>query len=327
MRFVIATLIAGVLFGSTGTAQALGTDGSNPISVGAARLVFGGGVLALVSFLMARRARRVPVGEFDVVPEVQSDRVVDHSAAIDLSRVPTWVIVAIGGFTVLTYQPFFFGGTELNGVAIGTVVALGSAPIFTGLFAWFLNRSYPGRSWALATGGAIVGITLLAFAAGGGSAAGPLGLLVSAGAGFSYATYTVLIKLLLARGWSSSQAVGTLFGTAAVGSIPVLVLSGPTWLGTVPGILMVVWLALVTTLTANLLFGYGLVGLNAATVSTLTLAEPLTASVLGLVLLHEQLSALSVAGLAVLGAAIVTLAIATAREQSRGVKLTDATRS
>lgn len=311
MQYVIAVLIAGVLFGTTGTAQALGTDGSNPISVGAARLVFGGGLLALVSWWMARRPSLLELGELDVAPDPVPGPVRNF-------RLPTWLIALFGGIAVLAYQPFFFGGAQLNGVAIGTVVALGSAPVFTGVFEGMLNRKFPGRTWAIATTGAIAGVAVLALASTeGGGGAGVLGLLVSAGAGLSYATYTVFIKMLLGRGWSSSTAVGALFGIAAVGALPLLILSGPSWFATPNGIAMVLWLALVTTVVANLLFGFGLVGLNAATVSTLTLAEPLTASLLGLFLLHETLSLTAGVGLVILGAAIVYLAIASGRASKK----------
>jgi DME family drug/metabolite transporter len=39
--------VAALLFGTTGTAQALGPAGSSPFTVGAARVVIGGGVLGL----------------------------------------------------------------------------------------------------------------------------------------------------------------------------------------------------------------------------------------------------------------------------------------
>lgn len=313
VRFVLAVIVAGVLFGTTGTAQALGTDGSNPLSVGAARLVFGGGLLALVSWWMSKRrtSGSVQLGELDVAPDPEPGPIRTKH------RVPSWLVAGLGGLAVLIYQPCFFGGTQLNGVAVGTVVALGSAPVFTGIFEGLLNRRFPGRTWAIATSGAIIGVTVLALASAEGSGgAGPLGLLVSAGAGLAYATYTVFIKMLLGRGWSSSTAVGTLFGLAGAGALPLLALSSPSWIGTAPGISMVVWLALVTTVIANLLFGFGLVGLNASTVSTLTLAEPLTASLLGLFLLHEQLTLTSSVGLLVLGAAIVYLAAASGRKQT-----------
>ena len=307
MRFVLAVIAAGVLFGTTATSQSLGTDGSNPISVGAARLVFGGGLLALVSWWLAKRRSPIVVGELDVSVDPAPGPVRDR-------RVPTWLIALAGGFGVVAYQPFFFGGAQLNGVAIGTVVALGSAPVFTGLFEGLLNKRFPGRVWAVSTTVALVGIVILVFAtAQSGTGAGPLGLLVSAAAGISYAGYTIFIKLLLGRGWSSSTAVGALFGIAAIGSLPLLLLSEPNWIGTVDGWIMVAWLAVGSTVLANLLFGYGLVGLSAATVATLTLAEPLTAALLGVFVLGEQLSALALLGLGVLAAALAYLALATER--------------
>lgn len=320
MRFVVAVIIAGVLFGTTGTAQALGTDGSNPISVGAARLVFGGGLLALTSWMLARRASKLRLGELDVAPtEVRLAAAAAPQPATPARahRVPSWLIAVLGGLGVVVYQPCFFGGAKLNGVAIGTVVALGSAPVFTGVFEGLISRRFPGRNWAISTTAAIIGVSVLALASAEASGgAGPLGLLVSAGAGLAYASYTIFIKLLIGRGWNSSTAVGTLFGISAVGSLPLLLLSGPNWLSTGPGIAMVVWLALITTVAANLLFGFGLSGLNASTVSTLTLAEPLTASLLGLLLLHEQLSLTAGLGLAILAVAIVYLAVTSGKQRN-----------
>ena len=42
-------------------------------------------------------------------------------------------VVALGALGVAGYQPAFFTGTSRSGVALGTVVALGSGPLFTGL--------------------------------------------------------------------------------------------------------------------------------------------------------------------------------------------------
>ena len=57
-----------------------------------------------------------------------------------------------------------------------------------------------------------------------------------------------------------------------------------------------------------MLFGIGLTGLAPATVSTLTLAEPLTAGLLGVLVLGEALTAGGVVGLVVLAGGIVLLA-------------------
>jgi DME family drug/metabolite transporter len=65
------------------------------------------------------------------------------------------------------------------------------------------------------------------------------------------------------------------------------------------------------------LFGLGLGGLAPATVSTLTLAEPLTAAVLGVALLGETLSAGALSGLLVLATGIIVLATGSVRRSAR----------
>jgi DME family drug/metabolite transporter len=53
-------LLAAVLFGTTGTAQALGPDGTTPLGVGAARLLVGGTALLAVLPLLGRSPRAPP---------------------------------------------------------------------------------------------------------------------------------------------------------------------------------------------------------------------------------------------------------------------------
>ncbi|MEF3405381.1 EamA family transporter [Agromyces sp. CCNWLW203] len=313
MRFVTAVLLAAVCFGTTGTAQALGPEAS-AASVGAARILIGGGALGLIALIPIFAGRRRGAVGTPPVP----------AAGVGTRHpLPSWLVVAIGAAGVLAYQPAFFAGTAANGVAVGTVVALGSAPVITGGLDWALRRRYPGHRWAVATAIATLGVGILATATGGGGAADgtvgadPLGLIASLGAGASYAVYTLAAKALLDRGWSGSSSMGALFGTAAVFSVPVLATTDASWLATGPGLAMALWLGLVTTTVAYLLFGYGLGGLTPATVSTLTLAEPLTAGILGVALLGEALSAGALIGLLVLAAGIVVLATAGAGRRHR----------
>lgn len=313
MRFVVAVLLAAVCFGTTGTAQALGPEAS-AASVGSARILIGGGALAVVAVLLHFAGRR---------RDAIGTSVASASGVAMRHPLRAWLLIALGAAGVLAYQPAFFAGTAANGVAVGTVVALGSAPVITGGLDWALHRRYPGHRWAVATAIATLGVAILAASsdAGGVGSAGadPLGLLASLGAGASYAVYTLAAKALLDRGWSPTGSMGALFGTAAVVSVPVLAMTDASWLTTPEGLAMALWLGLVTTTLAYVLFGAGLAGLAPATVSTLTLAEPLTAGILGVVLLGETLSAGSIAGLAVLAAGIVVLATAGARRTPRPV--------
>lgn len=213
---------------------------------------------------------------------------------------------------MLAYQPAFFAGTSANGVAVGTIVALGSAPVITGALEWALTRRFPGMVWLAATAVATVGVTLLSGVGGGGDISVG-GLLASLGAGASYAVYTLASKALLARGWSPTSTMGAVFGAAAVASVPLLLVTDASWLATPEGLVMALWLGLVTTTLAYLLFAQGLRHLTAATVSTLTLAEPLTATLLGLLVLHETLGGLAVAGLVVLACGLAILVLPTRR--------------
>lgn len=315
MRFMLFVLLAAVCFGTTGTAQALGPEAS-AASVGAARILIGGGGLAAVALILhfAGRRRNGATGT-SVVPTPGVATVASRGR-----RLPSWLLVAVGALGVLAYQPAFFAGTAANGVAVGTVVALGSAPVITGALDWALRRRYPGHRWLVATVIATAGVAILAVATSPGEvSAEPAGLLASLGAGGSYAVYTLAAKALLDRGWSATGSMGALFGAAAVASIPVLLTTDAAWLATGPGLAMALWLGLVATTLAYVLFGLGLDGLAPATVSTLTLAEPLTAGILGVALLGESLSTGAVAGLIVLAAGILVLAASGPRRTAGAV--------
>jgi drug/metabolite transporter, DME family len=310
MRFVSAVLLASVCFGTTGTVQALGPDAS-AASVGAARILIGGGALAIVALALHLAGRRR--GENGTSAASTPGVALRHP-------LPSWLVVVIGAAGVLAYQPAFFAGTAANGVAVGTVIALGSAPVITGALDWALRRRYPGHRWLVATTIATAGVAILAAATDSGTAtADPLGILASLGAGASYAVYTLAAKALLDRGWAPTGSMGALFGMAAVVSLPLLVATDAAWLATGPGLAMALWLGLVTTTLAYVLFGIGLGGLAPATVSTLTLAEPLTAGILGVAILGETLSPGAMLGLAVLATGIVVLATGGARRSPQPV--------
>ncbi|WP_067879234.1 DMT family transporter [Agromyces aureus] len=311
MRFVVAVLLASVCFGTTGAAQALGPD-ADPFSIGAARILIGGGALALVAGVMTWRRRSAAAGAGAAANAVATGPGATGAptpGARPRHPLGTVLVVAIGAAGVLAYQPAFFAGTASNGVAVGTVVALGSAPVITGALDWALRRRFPGRRWLVATAIATAGVAVLAVASDPSQASSnPLGIAASVAAGASYAVYTLAAKHLLDRGWSPTGSMGALFGTAAVASLPILLMTDAEWLTTGAGLAMALWLGLVATTLAYTLFGAGLAGLSPAVVSTLTLAEPITASALGVLVLGETLATGSVLGLATLGAGIVVLA-------------------
>lgn len=289
---VLLVLVAAVCFGTTGTALGLGPDDVSPLGAGAVRIVLGGAILAAI--VLVRRPRGPAAAAL--------------SAAGPSRRIPSAVLVVIGSIAVVAYQPAFFLGTTRVGVAIGTVVALGSAPIFTGAVEWIVARRFPGVVWAVATAIATVGVILLSGGIGGASP-DPLGLAGSLAAGASYGVYALVAKTLIGRGADPAWSMGALFGTAAVMSVPLALSTDLRWLATGDGLAVALWLGVVTTAVAYLLFGRGLAGLSAATASTITLAEPVTATLLGVLVLGERLSPSALGGVCVVAVAIGVLVV------------------
>ncbi|VXA93698.1 DMT family transporter [Plantibacter sp. T3] len=292
---VAAAILAAVCFGTTGTAHALLPIEVGSVAFGAARIVFGGALLVLVWAAFARRSggTRPPL-----------------TRVAELGRPALVVAVVVGTIGVTAYQPFFFLGVERNGVAIGTLTALGSAPAITGLLEWAIHRQRPSARWFLATIVAAAGVAVLSGVTGGGIGTVSVdGLLASVGAGASYALYTLCSKALIEHGWTPLGAMAALFGGAALVSVPILLTTETAWILTMPGALAVAWLTLVNTVAGYLLFGYALGGLPASRVATLTLFEPLTATLLGILLLGESFGPSTVVGAALLVTGLAILVV------------------
>jgi DME family drug/metabolite transporter len=281
----LLVLLAALCFGTTGTAQALGPDGIDPAAVGAARIACGG--LLLVGFALAVR----------------------RAAGPRWARGP----VLAGAAGVAAYQASFFAAVSDTGVAVGTIVALGSAPALTGALEWALHGRRPPGRWAVATALASVGVALLAL--GGGEQAGvsPLGVGLAVVAGGSYAAYTLASKRLLDDGHAPEGVMAALFGLGAVALAPVLLLGDAGWIATGGGLALVLFLGVVPTAIAYVLFARGLRGLRASEAATITLAEPVTAAALGVWVLGERVTGGGALGAALVLGALVLLALRPAR--------------
>ena len=272
----LQVLLAAVCFGTTGTAQAIG-PATSPVAVGAARIVIGGALLVLI-------ARGLHVA----LPR----------------RSVTAAGIAVG---VCVYQLSFFAAVNLTGVAVGTVVAIGTGPAAAGALGRVVNGERLTGRWALATVCAAAGVVLLA--GDGGGTVEPAGIALAITAGLGYATCTVLSKRLIAAGSAPEGVMAAGFGGAAVLLVPVLALAGPGFLTSAGGLGLAVYLGAIPTALAYVLFSRGLRALSSGETATLVLAEPLTAAALGIVALGEQPSVaagigagLVLAGLAVLAA-------------------------
>lgn len=307
---VAAVLAAAVAFGTTGTAQAKGPSGTTPLGVGAVRILVGAiglVVVTVVTRLVADRRRRLGVSGSSGPAALPAD------AELWPRGRRSWVAF-VGGVGVAVYQPAFFAGTTRNGVAVGTIVALGSGPVFVGLWEALWLRRRPSVGWIGVTTLALVGGALLVGAQSGGNGAGGVdpaatitlfGLLCSLGAGLGYAVYALAGKQLIDAGVDSAVAMTWVFAAGALLLSPALAVEPLGWLASAGGVVMALHLGLVTVTVGYLLYGFGLRVLAASTAVTLTLAEPVTAALSGVVVLGERLTALGWGGAALVGVALL----------------------
>ena len=159
---------------------------------------------------------------------------------------------------VAVYQLAFFAAVADTGVAVGTIVALGSAPTLTGLFEWLLDRRRPEPRWTVATALACAGVALLALVRRRGAASRRPGSRSRSSPGGSYAAYTLAAKRLLTAGHAPEAVMAVAFGLGAVVLLPALVLSGRGWLLQADGIALALYLGVVPTALAYVLFARGL---------------------------------------------------------------------
>lgn len=270
---VLLVVSATALFGTIGTARVLGPDASS-WSVGGLRLLVAAIALVAVAVWMD-----------------------GHVPFRSLLRRRESLLAGAGQ---AAFQVTFLTAVQLTGVAVGTLVAIGSAPLVTGL----LTRAVNPR-WLMSTGLGLVGLTLLVTGSAG-SVSVP-GVALALGAGVSYAVYTTASsRLAVDAAPASVTAAG--FVVAAALLAPALLVTGNGWVSEPSGLALLAYLALAATALAYLLFVRGLRTVPAATAQTLGLTEPVVATLLATLLLGERLTVTGAVGASLVGLALLLLA-------------------
>lgn len=275
----VLVLLGAVLWGTTGTAQTFMPQTIHPLVVGASRLAVGGFTLLIILLIMRK---------------------------IEFRNWP-WKATIYAAISMAVFQYLFFSSVRLTGVAIGTVVTIGSAPVFSGIIEWVIAKRRPTRVWLSATILAIIGCALL-FLNKDGIVVNPIGVTMSLGAGSLFAVYALVNKEVLDH-VPAVSAVAVIFSMSAVMLFPFLFLFETEGLLTGSGIGVVLYLGIATTSIAYILFSTGLKHIPSSSAVTLSLAEPLTAALLSVIVVGEQLAGISWAGIAMLLGGILVLTL------------------
>lgn len=216
------------------------------------------------------------------------------------------------GVGMAVFQTAYFASVEATGVAVATLLTLGSGPVLTAFGARIWLGERLGRGGVLAVAGAVAGLAVLV---GGDATVDPAGAVLAAVSAAGYAAVTLLGRSAGQRGEDAFTITLWSFGVGA------LVLLAPAWFeGLLPqggevwrAVALMAYLAVFTTAVAYPLYFAGAARVRAATASVMMLIEPCTAAVLAVAVLGEPLTAATIAGSVVLLGSITALAVAESR--------------
>jgi drug/metabolite transporter, DME family len=273
---LVYLVASGLLWGTGGlTGSLLGRQAGLPaLSVAAYRLTVGGALI--VAFLLVT-GKQPPTGR------------------------PAWTRITIIGLLAAFFQSCYFTAVSLTSVSLATLVTIGSAPVIVQIVMVFSGQTGRGRATEIgATCLALAGLGLL------------VGLLASAGmavlAAAGFATITLIgnrpvpgLDDLTVTGFAFTVGGCLLMAiAAAVGGIGSLGFAPrPASVG------LLVALGTGPTAVAYTSYFRGLRSSAASTAALLSLLEPLTGTILAVLLLGNRLSPAGIGGAMILGTAVV----------------------
>lgn len=282
LKGALLVVASGMCWGTSGTLQAFMPEGASSLTIGSARIFFAG-VLMLV-WVFHRGWREVFYDSWSVKG------------------------VAVAALGLALYQFAFFSAVRLTGVAVGTMVTIGSAPALVGLLGalWFKERLT--RRWFIATPLAVAGCMLLVLA---GNAdmekMSVLGVILALCAAFTYAAEGIGLRII-GGGHDALDTTAVVTILSGLITLPCLVLGDISWMASPRGAIGVLLLSCVTAIIPYALFATGVRFITLGRAYTLSLTEPLTACLLSVFLLGERLTLLGVTGVICIFAGIILLA-------------------
>jgi drug/metabolite transporter, DME family len=276
--------LAAVSWGTTGSVTRVVVDqaGTSALVIGAVRMLVAAVLLVVIAWAAGGSLRVDPA---------------DRRRCVVL------------GLCMAAFQATYFSAVTMVGIAVAALIAICCAPLLiAGLAAALLGeRITPRVGGALALG--VVGTALLIVgprATADVSGRFVAGVLLALGASLSYALYVVVAKATLAR-TAPLPLAAFAFGVAAAVLAPVLlgpdvgrqIALGWPWL---------LYLGAVTTAGAYAIYTIALRVVPASVAGIAALLEPLTATLMGVLLFGERLGTAGVAGALLLFAALALLA-------------------
>ena len=277
-------IAAGALWGTMGIfVRSLGAYGFDSIQISALRLC--AAALCFLFLLLARRGR---------------------GFRLQLRDLPLFLGLGVGSVGLMTCC--YFAAIRMMTMSEAAIL-LYTSPIWVVLMSALFFHEKVTRRKLLALTLAFAGCALVSGIGGGGL--NPLGIVVGVGSGVAYGLYSILGSVALRRYPPETVSAYTFF----IAALAVLAISRPVELvqkmataNSLAGlILLTLATGAVTAFVPFLIYTIGLNRVQASHAAILATVEPLVATVLGILVYHEQLRTATLLGIACILGAILAL--------------------
>lgn len=283
---ILAIIFTSILWGTTGTAATFAPTLS-PILIGSVAMGIGGILQCILAMPMIINERKF------------------------LLKYIYFLIM--GSIAVAIYPLAFYSSMRLSGVTIGTVVSIGSAPILSVIIEYFSHDFRPTKQWVLGASSGIVGVLFLSFSD---NNEGTIlyehitmGILLGLIAGLTYAFYSWSARQLMLKGISAKSAMGATFGCGGLLLMPIIIVIGSPLFDSVTNMIVSIYMAFIPMFLGYLCYGFGLSKIPASTATTITLLEPVIATILAILVVGESLSLIGWIGITLIFICLIFITI------------------
>ncbi|MFH8349708.1 DMT family transporter [Streptomyces sp. NPDC018045] len=308
-RGLLYVTVAATAWGTAGAAASLlyRSSGLGPVALTFWRTVGGLLLLSAVRAVLRRRAVSAPD------PVARPARPVPPEG-------PLWRRVArttATGIALAVFQAAYFAAVESTGLAVGTVVTMGAGPVLIALGARLTMGERLGAGGVLAVAGALSGLAVLVLGGADSGTVRPSGVALALLSAAGCAVMTLTMRRP-GRAGAVADPYGSTISAFAVGAVCLLPLAAAEGLWPQAhelgrSLWLMGYIAAVPTALGYGLYFAGLAAVRAATASVISLVEPVSAAVIAVLFLGEELTAGTVVGTCVLLAAVAGLAVCEAR--------------
>lgn len=215
-----------------------------------------------------------------------------------------WCFFGTGIVSMMFFSISYFYSMTYNGVCIA-VILLYTSPVFVMLFSRILFKE---KITVLKISAIVLTVVGCAFASGAGSTQSLtfLGFVLGICSGLGYALYSIFSRFALNRGYGSITISFYTFLICGVACLPFSNVSGlPVLFGNVRNVFCALGIGIICCVLPYMLYTKGLQKVENSKASVIVAVEPVVASVIGIAVYHENLTALKILGIILVLSAVV----------------------